>query len=74
MNEEFVPDPHRNAPRNTRKSEDELSNEISTGVEDSLEDSMEGIDFVVDNYESGNNLEVNNKKDKVTIQASLPIF
>ena len=70
MNEEFVPALRRNTLRNTRKSGDEVSNERSTGVEDCLEDGMEAIDFVVDKYESGDKLEVNYKKDKLTIQAS----
>ena len=59
--------PQRNAARNIRMSQDEAAADGSIGVEESLEDSMEAIDFLADKYQSGNKLDANLKKDKVTI-------
>ena len=80
-NETFVEEisnvvPRRNAPRNIRNNEDQtslLSGERSMGAEASLEDSMEAIDFFTDKFQSGN-LDMHPKKEKVTIQTSLPNF
>ena len=80
-NENFVEEisnvvPRRNAPRNIKNNEDQtslLSGERSMGAEASLEDSMEAIDFFTDKFQSGN-LDLQPKKEKVTIQTSLPNF
>ena len=70
----YEPAVRRNAPRNTRRNEDEASIERSLGVEESLEDSMEGIDFVADRYQSDTRLGTNVKKEKATISEVVPDF
>ena len=66
--------PQRNAPRNVKLSGDDLSEARSTNQEESLEDSMDAMDFMVDKYQNSNKVESDHKKDKVTIQTSLPDF